>query len=136
MNQLEQNSPKTPKKLQTNLEIIQKRTFLTTKWSKVIPSRDRMWHDFFIFECIYQLLKNTEKSRPLKTKNNGQTPSKQLPNNFEKIQKTGVLTQKIVKMILSEGKYLTKYFDFERHLSTFHSKNLHKSEPVKSTNIV
>ena len=40
---------------------------------------------------------NTPKSGPFKTKKDAQTLSKQLPNNFEKVQKTTFSTPKIAK---------------------------------------
>ena len=36
-------------------------------------------------------------------KNDAQTTSEQLQTNYQKVQKTGFLTQKMVKMTLSEG---------------------------------
>ena len=40
---------------------------------------------------------NTTKSGPFKAKNNAQTLSEQLKNNFQKVQKTTFLTPKMVK---------------------------------------
>ena len=45
---------------------------------------------------------NTPKSRPFKVKNKAQTLPKQVQNNFEKVQKTTFLTQKLVQNDLSK----------------------------------
>ena len=59
--------------------------------------------------------------------NNAQTTSEHPQNNFQKVQKTGFLTLKMVKMTLPEGQILTENFDFRGHISTFRAKNTPKN---------
>ena len=50
---------------------------------------------------------NTPESGPFKAQNDAQITSKQLQNNFQKVQKTTFLARKTVKMTLSGGQILT-----------------------------
>ena len=50
---------------------------------------------------------NTSESVAFKAKNDAQTTSELLQTNFQKIQKTGFLTPKMVKMTPPEGQILT-----------------------------
>ena len=50
---------------------------------------------------------NTSQSVAFKAKNDTQTTSELLQNNFQKVQKTTFLAPKMVKMTLSEGQILT-----------------------------
>ena len=58
--------------------------------------------------------KNTPESRSFKAQNDAEITSEQLQTIFQKVQKTGFLTLKTVKMTLSEGQNLTQIFDFGR----------------------
>ena len=62
----------------------------------------------------------------LKAKNDDQTTSELLQTNFQKVQKTGFLTLKMVKMTLSEAQILTYNFDFMGHITTFGAKSTPK----------
>ena len=55
-------------------------------------------------------------------------------NNFQKVQKTGFLTLKMVKMTLSEGQILTQNLDFRGHISTFRAENTAKIGSFKAKN--
>ena len=59
------------------------------------------WGHLFIFEAAI-----TYTIEFFKAENNFQTTSKQLQNNFQKAQKTDVLSPKIVKMILIHSWFL------------------------------
>ena len=48
-----------------------------------------------------------------KAKNDAQITSEHPQKNFQKVQKTGFLTLKMVKVTLSEGQILTQNLDFE-----------------------
>ena len=50
---------------------------------------------------------NNPKTWPFKTKNNAQTTSDQLQNNYINFQKTTFVAPKMVKMTLSKGQILT-----------------------------
>ena len=69
-----------------------------------------------------------------KAKNDAQTTSELLQTNFQKVQKTGFLTLKMVKMTLSEAQILTSNFDFRGHISTFRAKNTLKSSSFNAEN--
>ena len=70
----------------------------------------------------------------LRFKNYPQTTSEQLQNNFQKVQKTGFLTLKMVKMTRLEDQNLTINFDFRGHIATFGAINTPKREPFKAEN--
>ena len=74
------------------------------------------------------------ESVAFKAKNDAQTTSEHLQNKFQKPQKTGFLTLKMVKMTLSEGQILTQNFDFRGQISTFCAENTPKSWPFKTKN--
>ena len=78
--------------------------------------------------------KNTPESGSFKAQNDAQITSEQLQTNFQKVQKTGFLTLKMVKMTLSKGQFLTKNFDFNGQISTFWAKNTPKSTSFKDKN--
>ena len=67
-------------------------------------------------------------------KNDAQTTSEQLQTNFQKVQKTGFLALKMVKMTLSEDHILTKNFNFRGQISTFKAKNRDEIRPYKARN--
>ena len=69
-----------------------------------------------------------------KAKTDAQTTSELLQTNFQKIQKTGFLTLKMVQMTISEAQNLTSNFDFRGHISIFRAKNTPKSEGFKAKN--
>ena len=69
-----------------------------------------------------------------KAKNDAQTTSELLQTNFQKVQKTGFLTLKMVKMTLSEGQILNQNFNFRGHISTFRAENTAKSGHFKAEN--
>ena len=77
---------------------------------------------------------NTRKKGLFKAKNNAQTPSEHLQNNFQKVQKTTFLDPKMVKMTLSKGQFLTKKFDFRGQISTFWAENTPKSTSFEDKN--
>ena len=62
--------------------------------------------DFGGHLCIFRA-EIIHKSELFKAKNISQTTSNQLQNNFQKAQKTGFLSLKIVKMILCKSQNLT-----------------------------
>ena len=70
----------------------------------------------------------------LRLKNYPQTTSEQLQNNFQKVQKTGFLTLKMVKMTLLEDQNLTVNFDFRDHIATFGAVNTPKRGPFIAEN--
>ena len=69
-----------------------------------------------------------------KAKNDAQTTYELLQTNFQKIQKTGFFTLKMVKMTISEAQNLTYNFDFRGHISTFRAKNTPESWSFKAQN--
>ena len=78
--------------------------------------------------------KNTPESWSFKAQNDAQITSEHPQNNFQKVQKTGFLTLKMVKMTLSEGQILTQNLDFRGHISTFRAENTPKIGPFKTKN--
>ena len=70
----------------------------------------------------------------LNAKNDAQTTSELLQTNFQKVQKTGFLTLKMVKMTLPEGQILSQNLDFRGHISTFRAENTAKIGPFKAKN--
>ena len=82
------------------------------------------------------MAENTLKSWLFEVKNNAQTLTKQLQNNFEKVQKTTFLTPKIVKNDPSNppkwAYFWPKISIFWGHLSTIGAENTPKSGPFKT----
>ena len=56
------------------------------------------------FNLRSHIAQNTRKGAPRKSKNNAQSTSKRLQNNFESLE-NGFLAHKIVKMTLIEAKF-------------------------------
>ena len=85
--------------LQTNFQKVQKTGFLTLKMFKMTLSEAQILAYNFDFTGHISTFgaKNTPKCRPFKAKNNAQTTSEQIQTNFQKVQKTIFLTQKVVK---------------------------------------
>ena len=66
--------------------------------------------------------KETPKSLLFKAKNNAQTTSEQPQTNFQKVQKTGFMTLKIVKMTSQRAKFCLKILILELIYQPFNLK--------------
>ena len=64
------------------------------------------------------------KSGPFGAKNNTQTASEQLENNFQKLKNFIFLTQKVIEVILSLVRNSTKKIDYPGSSLTFPAKNI------------
>ena len=117
------NAQTTSEQLQKNFQKPQKTDFLALKMAKITLSEG---FDFRGHISTFRA-ESTPKSTSFKAKNNAQTTSEHLQNNFQKPQKTGFLAPKMVKMTPSEGQFLTKNFDFRGQISTFRAENTRKS---------
>ena len=110
-----------PKRFLKNFEKVQKTTLSTPKIVKNDPSKRQKWAKFWskilIFGYIYRPfeLKYNQKLG-FQTQNNAQTVPKQLPINFEKVQKTTFSTPKIAK---NDPSNRPKWANFGSKISIF-----------------
>ena len=105
-----------------------KRGFFTLELVKMILSEGQIRHKILILEVIYIFRpKSTLEKGAFKTKNNAQTTAIHLQTNFQKPLKTGFLTLKMVRITLSEGQILSKFFFQRGRTSTFRPDNTTES---------
>ena len=120
------NSSKTTFKKST------KRVFWPWKWSKWYSQGPKIARKFrFLRSYINISSWKYTKNWGFKIKNYPETTSERLENHFQKVQKTGFLTLKMVKMKLSKDQNLTVNFDFRGHIATFGAENTPLIEPFK-----
>ena len=108
--------------------LLQKTTFLTLKMVKMTLSEGQILTQNVDFRGQISTFcaEDTPKSGPFKAKNNAQTTSEHLQNNFQKVQKTTFLGPKMVKMTLSEGQILTSNFDLRVYIDLSSWKYIQK----------